>query len=63
MTVLADPTSPGKKNPTVQMNRRVQFRLSWEPAYFFSGAIEMRTVSPDCPGKLVNIASIKLGTR
>src|SRR3546814_1178252 len=28
-------------------------------AYFFSGAIVTRTVSPDCPGKLVNIASIR----
>jgi len=54
---------PDKKNPAVLANRRVQLRPSWEPAYFFSGAIEMRTVSPDCPGKLVNIASIRLGTR
>src|SRR3546814_11948623 len=32
-------------------------------AYFFSGAIVTRTVSHDCPGKLVHIASIRLGPR
>ncbi|MDB5706309.1 MAG: hypothetical protein JWN66_3425 [Sphingomonas bacterium] len=32
-------------------------------AYFFSGAIVIFTVSPELPGKPVNIASVSRGTR
>jgi len=53
----------GKGGPIARPASSVIANLENQSLRRFSGATVMRTVSPELPGKPVNIASTRLGTR